>query len=70
VTGVGLVEPMRTQDAHQGRGLARHVLAAGLDGLAARGCRRLKVSNDLRLYLRAGFRPLAPATAAIWTRPA
>jgi GNAT superfamily N-acetyltransferase len=63
VTGVGLVEPMRTEDQFQGKGLARHVLTAGLNRLAAVGCRQLKVSymagNDAarRLYLGAGFRP-------------
>jgi GNAT superfamily N-acetyltransferase len=63
VTGVGLVEPMRTEAAYQGLGLARHVLATGLDRLAARGCSRLKVSylpgNEAarRLYLGVGFRP-------------
>ncbi len=63
VTGVGLVEPMRTEDAYQGLGLARHVLTSGLDRLAAHGCSSLKVSylegNDAarRLYLGAGFRP-------------
>jgi RimJ/RimL family protein N-acetyltransferase len=62
VTGVGLVEPMRTEDAYQGQGLARHVLATGLELLAAHGCSRLKVSylagNEAarRLYLGAGFR--------------
>jgi GNAT superfamily N-acetyltransferase len=61
VTGIGLVEPMRTEDAYQGRGLARHVLTSGLDRLAAHGCSSLKVSyidgNDAarRLYLGAGF---------------
>jgi RimJ/RimL family protein N-acetyltransferase len=63
VTGVGLVEPMRTEDRYQGMGLARHLLAAGLDRLAGHGCSRFKVSylvgNDAsrRLYLHAGFRP-------------
>jgi GNAT superfamily N-acetyltransferase len=63
VTGVGLVEPMRTEDGYQGRGLGRLLLATGLDRLAARGCTRLKVSyipgNDAarRLYLGAGFHP-------------
>lgn len=58
VTRVGLVEPMRTQDAHQRRGIARHILATGLDRLAASGCLRLKVMNDIPLYLRAGFQPV------------
>ena len=66
-TGVGLVEPMRTHDRYQGMGLARHVLTAGLNRLAARGCSRLKVGytfgNDAsrRLYLGAGFRPEPPS---------
>jgi predicted N-acetyltransferase YhbS len=68
VTGVGLVEPMRTQDEHQRRGIASHLLAAGLERLADQGCRRLKVSNDLNLYLRAGFEPLPAATAALYAK--
>lgn len=62
-TGVGLVEPMRVEDEHFGRGLGGALLRAGLDGLAAAGCTRLKVSHVLtnpaatRLYLGAGFRP-------------
>ncbi len=67
VTGVGLIEPMRTEQAHQGIGIASHLIAVGLDGLAAFGCRRLKVGNDRDLYQRAGFRPLPAATAAIYT---
>ena len=68
VTGVGLVEPMRTEQAHERRGIASHMLAAGLDRLAAHGSHRLKVSNDIALYLRAGFQPLATATASIYSR--
>jgi len=37
VTKVGLVEPMRVEDAYQRRGLARAMLTAGLDRLAKRG---------------------------------
>jgi predicted N-acetyltransferase YhbS len=70
VTSVGLVEPMRTEQPFEGRGIASHLLAAGLDLLARRGCTRLKVSNDIGIYLRAGFRPLPAATAAIYTRQA
>ena len=61
-TSVGLVEPMRVEDAHAGRGVAGALLRAGLDRLAARGCRRLKVSHTAdnevarRLYHGAGFR--------------
>jgi GNAT superfamily N-acetyltransferase len=68
VTGVGLVEPMRTEDEHRHRGIASHILAAGLDRLAAHGCRRLKVGNDLSIYLRAGFRPLPRPAAETYTR--
>ncbi len=66
VTGVGLVEPMRTEQDHQRRGIASHLLATGLDRLAACGCQRLKVSNDIPLYLRAGFRPLREAEAIVY----
>jgi GNAT superfamily N-acetyltransferase len=67
VTGVGLVEPMRTEDAYQGMGLGRLVLSTGLRRLAARGCTRLKISYIVgneparRLYLGVGFRPDAGA---------
>jgi ribosomal protein S18 acetylase RimI-like enzyme len=61
VTGVGLVEPMRTEEGHERRGLARHILTAGLDRLARLGATRLKVNYEVgndraqRLYLGAGF---------------
>jgi GNAT superfamily N-acetyltransferase len=59
VTTVGLVEPMRVEDAYQRRGLARAMLTVGLDRLARRGARRLKVGFDTEpgraLYVGAGF---------------
>ncbi|HEX4904648.1 MAG TPA: GNAT family N-acetyltransferase [Acidimicrobiales bacterium] len=59
VTGVGMLEPMRVEDEHQRRGLARALLTEGLDRLAAHGARRLKVGFDgeagRNLYLGAGF---------------
>jgi GNAT superfamily N-acetyltransferase len=70
VTRVGLVEPMRTEDEFQRQGIASHVLAVGLDLLARHGCERLKVSNDIPLYLRAGFRPLAAAAATVYRQAA
>ena len=48
------------EDAYQRRGLARAMLTAGLDRLAKRGARRLKVGyqTDVArdLYVGAGFR--------------
>lgn len=59
VTGVGMVEPMRTEEDYQRLGLARALLAAGCDRLAARGAQRVKVGFDSeaarRLYVSAGF---------------
>lgn len=59
VTLVGLVEPMRVEDDYQRRGLASLLLSDGLDRLAGKGARRVKVgySTDAarNLYLRAGF---------------
>ncbi len=58
-TRVGMLEPMRVEDAYQRRGLARALLTAGLDRLAHRGARRLKVNfaSDAgrSLYVGAGF---------------
>lgn len=65
-TGVGLVEPMRTEERYWRRGLARHVLTAGLERLAKLGSSLVKVSYEStntaaeKLYLTCGFRPGAP----------
>jgi GNAT superfamily N-acetyltransferase len=73
VTEVGLVEPMRVEDAYQRRGLGRAILTTGLDRLARRGARRLKVGYETeiarRLYVGAGFRPTTTTTSHGWTRP-
>jgi predicted N-acetyltransferase YhbS len=63
VSATGLVEPMRTEDDHQQRGLARHILTTGIDLLAGAGAERVKVCYELdnpaskSLYLSAGFEP-------------
>ena len=63
VTATGLVEPMRTEDDHQRRGLARHVLTTGLDLLAEAGAQRIKICYEpdnpasRHLYLSVGFEP-------------
>jgi GNAT superfamily N-acetyltransferase len=60
-TATGLVEPMRTEDDHQRRGLARHVLTTGIDLLARAGAERIKIcfepgnAASRHLYLSAGF---------------
>jgi predicted N-acetyltransferase YhbS len=62
-TATGLVEPMRTEDDHQRRGLARHVLTAGVERLAAAGAQRIKICYEPdnpasgHLYRSVGFRP-------------
>ncbi len=62
-SATGLVEPMRTEDEHQQRGLARHVLTRGVDLLAQAGARRVKIcfepgnAASSHLYVDVGFRP-------------
>lgn len=64
VSATGLIEPMRTEDDHQQRGLARHILTAGIDLLATAGAERLKICYHLdnpaskSLYLSVGFEPV------------
>lgn len=61
-TATGLVEPMRTEDDHQRRGLARHVLTAGLNRLFEAGAARVKIAwkqdnpASSTLYPDVGFR--------------
>jgi GNAT superfamily N-acetyltransferase len=73
VTEVGLVEPMRVEDAYQRRGHARAMPTAGLERLARRGARRLKVGYGTAaaraLYVGAGFRVTSTSTSYRWTRP-
>jgi GNAT superfamily N-acetyltransferase len=62
-TAMGVVEPMRTQDDHQRRGLARHILTTGIALLGEAGAERISIgfepgnpaSGDL--YLSVGFEP-------------
>jgi hypothetical protein len=53
--------------SRQERPSDRHGQLFWLDG---QGCARLKVSNDISLYLRAGFVPLLTATLVTYARPA
>jgi GNAT superfamily N-acetyltransferase len=80
-TLVGLLEPMRVEDGYQRRGLARMLLTNGLDRLARKGARRLKVGFETdaarNLYLGAGFvqtfrsaaHPTSPRTVRAVTMP-
>ena len=72
VTEVGLLEPMRVEEAYQRRGLARAMLTAGLDRLTTRGARRLKVgyATDVArgLYTGAGFRVTSTTRSYSWRR--
>lgn len=65
-TEVGLVEPVRVEEAFQRRGLARAMLCAGMDRLAAQGAKRLKIAFESdaagALYQSLGFRPTSTAT--------
>lgn len=60
-TATGLVEPMRTEDDHQRRGLGRHVLTTGINLLFDAGASRVKIAWDQdnlaakRLYTSVGF---------------
>jgi GNAT superfamily N-acetyltransferase len=73
VTKVGLLEPMRVEGAYQRRGLARAMLAAGLDRLAQQGARRLKVgyATDIArsLYTGVGFEVTSTTRSYTWRRP-
>ena len=63
-TATGVVEPMRTEDDHQRRGLARHILTTGIDLLAEVGAERIKIGYEPEnpasrsLYLSVGFEPV------------
>jgi ribosomal protein S18 acetylase RimI-like enzyme len=65
-TQVGLVEPVRVEDGFQRRGLARAMLCAGIERLAARGAHRVKVSYGTdaagALYQDVGFGRTSTAT--------
>lgn len=72
-TGLGLIEPVRIEDAHSGQGLAYAIVAAGLDRLAAAGSTLLKISWDTerarRLYARLGFTDSVASTLYRWDQP-
>ena len=69
-TATGLVEPMRTEEDHQRRGLARHVLTAGLNRLFDAGASRVKIAwktdnpASSALYTEVGFKNVRECAVA------
>ena len=59
--GVGLFEPVRTEDAYQRRGLGQALMAEGIRRLMDRGARTVRVTREAdnpasaALYRRSGF---------------
>jgi len=73
VTQVGVVEPMRTHDDHQQRGLARHILTTGVGLLAQAGAIQISINWEpdnpasARLYQDVGFE--AHRHTEMWAGP-
>lgn len=71
VTGCGEVEPVRTEDAHQRRGLATAMITAGLQRLAEHGVSWVKIGYGEPgaggLYRSIGFRD--PVSLTAYERP-
>lgn len=68
VTGVGMLEPLRTEDRFRRLGVARALVTSGCDRAAARGATRLKVgfADEVArgLYTSVGFH--ITATDRVW----
>ena len=68
-TATGLVEPMRTAEDHQQKGLARHILTAGVDLLARAGAEHIKIVYEPdnpasgHLYRSVGFETVTQTDA-------
>lgn len=62
VTSIGMLEPMRTEDHHQRRGVGRALVSSGMHRLVDRGAEHLKVGYATEaaksLYVDAGGVPL------------
>jgi GNAT superfamily N-acetyltransferase len=73
VTEVGFVEPMGVDENQRRRGLAQHILTAGIDKLATAGATRLKINfeNDnpasATLYPGSGFEPAMTTSLYVLT---
>jgi len=73
VTETGVVEPVRTADEHQGRGLSRHLLTVGVNMLAREGAKRIGIGWEPdnpasgHLYQSVGFQ--AHRRTDLWGGP-
>ncbi len=71
-TATGLVEPMRTEDSHQRRGLARHLLTTGINLLLDLGASRVKIAwktdnpASSTLYPDVGFKTVRECVVVSW----
>jgi ribosomal protein S18 acetylase RimI-like enzyme len=76
VNGIGVFEPVRTQEGFERRGLARAMMAEGLRNMAARGVRWAKVSHyrcntaAAALYRAVGFREIFARLVYAYQKPA
>lgn len=72
-TESGMIEPVRTHDAHQRRGLAHHLLATGIERLVSVGAREISIGYEPdnpasgTLYRRCGFVPRLESQ--VWSGP-
>lgn len=73
ITKTALVEPIRTEDDCQRRGLAPQVLTTGIDRLPRAGSERIEICFEAEkaaarnLYLDVGFEPVDQTD--IWAGP-
>ena len=72
-TGMGVVEPMRTDDDHQQKGLGRHILTSGVARLRTAGAGPVSIGYEPynpssgHLYRSVGFEP--NASTALFAGP-
>lgn len=73
ITSIGLVEPVRVEDEHAGRGIGYAMISAGLDRLAKEGATTLKIGWESErakeLYTRLGFANVDTLTTYRLTPP-
>ena len=72
-TSIGAVEPVRTLDEHQQRGLSRHLLTSGLERVAALGAERVSIGwepdNPASGHLYRSIGWVASVATDLWSCP-